>query len=233
MAGRCRARATAAATVLLLRDGAVRPGDLAAAPGAEDGVRAGHVGVPRRRGRPGRRRRCPVGYRRCGRRAVRRVGRAGRRCCCGPRSGRSPRRPASALPPAALQPWARWITPEAEPRRYDTYFFVAALPPVGAPAAVDRRGLACRLDPGRAGAGRVRAGRAADAAADRVQPDARSPTSARRPRCWPRRRPGAIRADHADAAQATPTAAGWPTWATAALLPLPAGFVTASGKQLP
>lgn len=30
--------------------------------------------------------------------------------------------------PADLRPWARWITPEFEPRRYDTYFFVAALP---------------------------------------------------------------------------------------------------------
>jgi 8-oxo-dGTP pyrophosphatase MutT (NUDIX family) len=27
-----------------------------------------------------------------------------------------------------LTPWARWITPEAEPRRYDTFFFVAILP---------------------------------------------------------------------------------------------------------
>jgi 8-oxo-dGTP pyrophosphatase MutT (NUDIX family) len=27
-----------------------------------------------------------------------------------------------------LRPWARWITPEFEPRRYDTWFFVAALP---------------------------------------------------------------------------------------------------------
>lgn len=27
-----------------------------------------------------------------------------------------------------LRPWARWITPEFEPRRYDTYFFVAELP---------------------------------------------------------------------------------------------------------
>jgi 8-oxo-dGTP pyrophosphatase MutT (NUDIX family) len=27
-----------------------------------------------------------------------------------------------------LVPWARWITPEIEPRRYDTFFFVAALP---------------------------------------------------------------------------------------------------------
>lgn len=27
-----------------------------------------------------------------------------------------------------LRPWARWITPEFEPRRFDTYFFVAELP---------------------------------------------------------------------------------------------------------
>jgi 8-oxo-dGTP pyrophosphatase MutT (NUDIX family) len=28
----------------------------------------------------------------------------------------------------ALYPWARWITPESEPRRYDTHFYLAALP---------------------------------------------------------------------------------------------------------
>ncbi|WP_214108710.1 NUDIX hydrolase [Acrocarpospora catenulata] len=28
-----------------------------------------------------------------------------------------------------LKPWAHWITPELEPRRFDTRFFVAALPP--------------------------------------------------------------------------------------------------------
>jgi 8-oxo-dGTP pyrophosphatase MutT (NUDIX family) len=30
--------------------------------------------------------------------------------------------------PGALLPWARWITPEGEPRRYDTRFYVAGLP---------------------------------------------------------------------------------------------------------
>ncbi|MEJ3743326.1 NUDIX hydrolase [Actinomycetes bacterium KLBMP 9797] len=32
------------------------------------------------------------------------------------------------LRPELLEPWARWITPEFEARRFDTYFFVAALP---------------------------------------------------------------------------------------------------------
>lgn len=32
------------------------------------------------------------------------------------------------LEAARLVPWARWITPEFEPRRYDTFFFLAALP---------------------------------------------------------------------------------------------------------
>ena len=28
-----------------------------------------------------------------------------------------------------LRPWAHWITPEFEPKRFDTRFFVAAVPP--------------------------------------------------------------------------------------------------------
>ncbi len=33
------------------------------------------------------------------------------------------------LRPELLLPWAHWVTPPEEPRRYDTRFFVAALPP--------------------------------------------------------------------------------------------------------
>jgi 8-oxo-dGTP pyrophosphatase MutT (NUDIX family) len=32
------------------------------------------------------------------------------------------------LSPELLKPWARWVTPEIESRRYDTFFFVALLP---------------------------------------------------------------------------------------------------------
>lgn len=32
------------------------------------------------------------------------------------------------LEPARMHPWSRWITPEIEPRRYDTWFFATVLP---------------------------------------------------------------------------------------------------------
>ena len=39
------------------------------------------------------------------------------------------------LDPDRLHPWARWVTPEDEPRRYDTLFFVAELPAGAEPGA--------------------------------------------------------------------------------------------------
>lgn len=46
------------------------------------------------------------------------------------------RRMGSPLRADLLRPWARWITPPGQTRRYDTYFFVAALPDGQQPAAV-------------------------------------------------------------------------------------------------
>ncbi len=39
------------------------------------------------------------------------------------------------LDPSALRPWSRWVTPEGEVRRYDTWFFVVGLPDGEDPAA--------------------------------------------------------------------------------------------------
>ncbi|TDE00517.1 NUDIX hydrolase [Jiangella asiatica] len=40
------------------------------------------------------------------------------------------------LQPGDLVPWAHWITPRFEERRYDTWFYLAALPPGQEPADV-------------------------------------------------------------------------------------------------
>src|SRR4029450_5718456 len=56
---------------------------------------------------------------------------AGRRALAGVLAGLGVR-----LDTARLRYWAWWVTPEPEPRRYDTRFFVAGLP-AGAAAPMD------------------------------------------------------------------------------------------------
>ena len=48
------------------------------------------------------------------------------------------------LAPEALLPWAHWVTPELESRRYDTFFYLAALP--AGQQADDRSGETDRAD---------------------------------------------------------------------------------------
>ena len=48
------------------------------------------------------------------------------------------------LAPASLLPWAHWVTPELEPRRYDTFFYLAELP--AGQQADDRSGETDRAD---------------------------------------------------------------------------------------
>ncbi|MCL2779966.1 MAG: NUDIX domain-containing protein [Actinomycetia bacterium] len=62
-----------------------------------------------------------------------------------------------AIDAAALRPWARWITPEGETRRYDTWFFVAEAPAGAAPDNVTSEAI---------GAGWVPVARALAEAAD-------------------------------------------------------------------
>lgn len=43
---------------------------------------------------------------------------------------------------SGMKPWARWITPRIEPRRYDTWFFAARLPAGAAPVVDGQEAVA-------------------------------------------------------------------------------------------
>lgn len=52
-----------------------------------------------------------------------------------------------ALDVAHLKPWMRWVTPETESRRFDTFFFVAVLPAGVTTASVSSEGDAAGWEP--------------------------------------------------------------------------------------
>ncbi len=69
--------------------------------------------------------------------------------------GKVHRRRGLVLRADLLTPWARWITPEASPRRFDTWFFAAALPP-GQTATAAPEGFGDHAEPGESESGTER-----------------------------------------------------------------------------
>lgn len=69
------------------------------------------------------------------------------------------RRSGLVLDAGLLHPWARWVTPTFEPRRYDTTFFVARLPPGQEPGEVVGEGEQGEWVPAAAAVAAHRAGR--------------------------------------------------------------------------
>jgi 8-oxo-dGTP pyrophosphatase MutT (NUDIX family) len=137
-----------------------------------------------------------------------------------------------ALPPASLRPWARWVTPEPEPRRYDTFFFVAGLSHGSLqPAAVTGEASHADWIPIEQALAEYRQGDrpmlpptvrnlmdvASFASVEEVL--AAAPTRPIRP-IMP------VLRELADGSRVADLGDG-------SVLPLPAGFITASGKRLP
>ena len=89
-----------------------------------------------------------------------------------------------ALRADLLTPWARWITPEISPRRFDTWFFAAALPP-GQLAVLARAGQAGGLAAAQTRASRTRAPGGGRPRPWRPPGPGRSPCCRRRPSRWP------------------------------------------------
>ena len=89
-----------------------------------------------------------------------------------------------AVRAADLRPWARWVTPPFENRRFDTRFFVPPCPPGSRRAtSAARASGAAWLSPAAAVAAHARR-RAADAAADAGVPGGARRGAGRRRRCW-------------------------------------------------
>ena len=87
-----------------------------------------------------------------------------------------------------LRPWAHWITPEFEPKRFDTRFFVAAVPTGQRPRDVSGEADDTVWLPVAAAIAQHEARRAGDAAADDPSRCASCRRTARWPRSWRRPR---------------------------------------------